>query len=368
MRRVDGGRCGWRMRLAAALTALAAVLVFGAALAGAPVAGAPVALADNGPTSLSIMLPAPNGNLSEGPVGTYVSISGSGTASEPYNLGYATQSTGCQSGFQALQNNGSAVTFTAGQDGSFSYTFAWPSAANDVGTQYYICAQDANNASAPVIQGTDFFRVDSSTKPAIAVQPADISTPTPGALPTPTPRPDHLYAGSGAQITGSNFFPFNTTVLLYLSFRDISNLSAGTLHQTLQNSQQLTPMAGGQITSGPDGAFSATVALPNQTGVFYIVAVSTDGTGNLLPSLQAVTKVELQVAPQATPSPTPSPSPSPTATSKGGGSGTTNTSGTNPNQPAIFALGGTSIILFVVGVMLLASTVAGPRPRSPQQY
>jgi hypothetical protein len=335
-----------------------AALAYGAALLGATVISAPSALADNGPGTLNIVLPNPNGVIAQGPVGAHVSFTGNGTAGDAYAIGYTTKDTGCGGGYKIFTD---AQSIQSQGDGGFAATVTWPSEANAVGTQYVLCAHDNTNTNAAPIQSSTLYQVVAAKAPEISIQAVDLSTPTPGTLPAPTPKPGHYYAGNGVRITGSNFAPAGTQLQVYLAFNN---------QATPQNLQAATPLStpdNSPITSGDGGSFTATVTLPNQTGNFYLLVVSSDHTDHLSPSLQASKKVTLGVQPVVTPTPTPSPSPSPSATTTTGGTGTgTDTGGPGHNTAAVVALGGLSIILFVVGVLLLASTVAGPRPRAPQ--
>ncbi|MBF6589488.1 MAG: hypothetical protein IVW57_03020 [Ktedonobacterales bacterium] len=354
---MERNRSGARRR--GAWAGLVAMLYL-AALLGTALLGTPTARAANDNGSLSILLPKPNGDVAEGPVGAYLSISGTGTPNDQYQLGYATKDTSCQGGFTPLP---SPNTTQAGGDGALTATFAWPANANAVGTEYNLCAQDMTTAATPPIQASNRYRVDASSAPAISTQYADISTPTPGTGAIPTPKAGHFYVGNGIQITGTNFTPGGTQILVYLSFTD----------QITQNSlQSATPLHTAEsaaIQSDANGAFTATVVAPNQTGTYYLVVVSNDRTAALLPSLQAEKKVVLSIQP--TPTPTPTPTPSPTATPKGApkGNSTTPPPSTTPGKymPAVVALSGLSIILLLSGILLLASTVAGPRARARQQ-
>jgi hypothetical protein len=117
----------------------------------------------------------------------------------------------------------------------------------------------------------------------------------------------------------------------------------------------------GSFSPDANGAFTATVQLPGATdpGTYYLYAVSADGSDSAPPSLAAFKKISIVERP----------TPVPTATAKAhstatGGTGNNNTGGGGihiQNPTAVLGLGALSIILFVVGVILLASAAGTPR-------
>ncbi|MEO7001830.1 MAG: hypothetical protein ABI068_08385, partial [Ktedonobacterales bacterium] len=109
------------------------------------------------------------------------------------------------------------------------------------------------------------------------------------------------------------------------------------------------------------GNVSVTVAIPANMAPnnYYLTVVSADGGQGTLPTLVSNSvPVTLGAAPTPTPTVAPSPTPAPTATPG-------NTGSAGPGAGAIVALiglSGLSIILFIMGVALLVSAAAIPRP------
>jgi hypothetical protein len=298
--------------------------------------------------TLTIVVPNPNSsNAAEGPVGANVTISGTSlTASDAYQIGYATQDAGCSSGFTAFGN----ISVQTDANGNFSTTFAWPSSLASVGTSYYVCAQDASNNQA---QSSATFTVAAAQMPTISLQAVAGASPGPGTPSVPT---SGYYPGSTVEIDGSNFLPNSVPLLVYLYTSPIQQPS------DLQKATQLQPVNGQNITAGSDGTIKVTVQIPysETPGSYYLSLVSADSQVNALPSLLASASLTVAVAP----TPTPTPSPSPTA-----GTGTTTvppltTHSTGPGADKVVALvglGGLSLALFILGVVLLASAAALPR-------
>jgi hypothetical protein len=306
------------------------------------------------PATLSILFPVANSSgTSFGPVGTNITITGTGfTASVALTLGSATSDAGCSSGFQAF----TGVSVTPDASGNFQTTFGWPASLANQGTAYYICTQDSSNT---LTQSQTTFTVDGIQPPAIAsTKPVPGPTPGPG---TPTLPTTGYYPGSTVEIDGTGFFPGSTPLLAYLTTAQISQPSDFT------SAVELTPVGGQPISSTSAGQVTATVKIPSsQTpGAYYLYLVSADGRANdqqiALPSLVAGSSaITVAAAP---------PPPTATATSAAA-TPTTNTSttttppssGPGPTKlVAIIGLGGLSVVLFFLGVILLASAAAIPR-------
>lgn len=307
----------------------------------------PTAHADG--SAVNIVFPAPSGSNSSGPVGTNVTITATGlTGADKYVLGYATQSTTCAAGFQGITD----TPFAVSSDGSYQATFKWPETAHDVGTSYVICLQDASQTGTPPVQSSQAFIVQSASAPAIALKHGPQPTATAGQ-PTPPASNSKYYSDEPIIITGTSFFTSGADVSAFLVKSPIKGRAD-------------LPSSGLQVTDGtltPDsnGAFQATVQLPDGTspGDYYLYVVSNDGQAQVLPSLVAFKKVTLVARP--TPTATPTTKPSPTSTAAGNGGTTQNTGGIQ-NPTGVLALGALSLVLFVVGVMLLASAASTPRP------
>lgn len=266
-------RRGRRERSATLLLALTGALAALGWLSWS-VVSAPAVRADSLGT-ITILVPNPQGNAVQGPVGTNVTISGSGmNPSDSYQIGYAPQDIGCGSGFQAFSN------LSANTDGGGNFppqTFAWPSAVANVGTVYYICAQDSSNSQA---QSQATFQVAASQPPAITLTPGPASSP---AGP-PQPPPGSFYPGSTVQISGTNFLPGGVSLLVYLTTSPIQQQS------DLKNAVPLPPVNGQGTTSHSDGTVLVTVQIRTSQaqGNYFIYVVSSDSQDGIsLPSLRA---------------------------------------------------------------------------------
>ncbi len=299
-------------------------------------------------------MPNPSNNATEGPVGTNITLTASGlTASDTYQLGYAQQAIGCSAGFQAF----SGVSAATDSNGAFTATISWPASLANVGTSYYICAQDASNSQA---QSQATFKVDAAQPPAITVKPVAGPTPAAGTPALPT---DGYYPGSTVEIDGTSFLPGGVQLTVYLSTQKIEKQS------DLTNATILQSVDGQQITSQGSGQATATVQIPSsvQPGSYYLYLVSSDSQANALPSLMAEKRVTITNAP------TPTATVAPTSTPKGAITPPTSPSGPSHKKlAALFGLGALSVILFIVGVILLASaagmpTQPGQQPSQPGQ-
>jgi hypothetical protein len=314
----------------------------------------PVAYADTSKPSVTIVFPAPASNgVATGPVGTNVTIQAAGlSATDKYVLGYATQSPGCAGGFQATTD----TPFGINADGTYSTTFSWPATAKDIGASYVVCMQDSSQATnpPPPIQSGQTFVVAGASAPAVNLK--HVSQPTPGpGTPTPVPQPNtRFYSDEQIVVSGTSFYTSGANVAVYLTSQPIK------VKTDLVNALQQVSGTG-SFSPDANGAFTATVQLPGATdpGTYYLYAVSADGSDSAPPSLAAFKKISIVERP----------TPVPTATAKAhstatGGTGNNNTGGGGihiQNPTAVLGLGALSIILFVVGVILLASAAGTPR-------
>ena len=252
--------------------------------------------------TLTIVVPNPNSsNVAAGPVGTNVTITGSGlVASDTYQLGYATQDAGCSSGFTAFTN----LTFQTDSSGNFADTFAWPSLGT-AGTSYYICAQDGSSNQA---QSSAIFTVETAQAPTISLQAVAGAQPGPGTPSVPT---NGYYPGSTVEIDGTNFLPNTVQLLVYLSKSAIAQQS------DLQTATQLQPVNGQNITAAADGTVKVTVQIPYSqgAGAYTLSLVSADSQANVLPSLLASASLNVATAPVPTATPVPSPTATPNTSS-----------------------------------------------------
>ena len=333
----SGTSGGW-FRLWGPVAALLLLL-----LVAGSVQTAGVAHADSSAGSMNVLVPVPqsDGKTVQGPVGTNVSISaGEATANATYNLGWATQSDGCASQITPFTDTPSV---TADDSGSFTATFVWPDAAGSSGAIYLICASDSASPT-DVITADQKFQVLSASAPAISLSQA----------PSSTHSGSKFAAGGPVQVQGTGFLPQGTQVAFFVTSR--ANFSA----QDYQPSHALKTEDGSQVVSDGQGQFTAIVILPKvMIGQLFFHAVSTDavisGQSNFPPSLSATSDIEVN-APQPTPTVKPSPTPKPQSV-------------TPPAKKtdhtlrivAIATLGALSIILFIIGGILIASSALGPR-------
>lgn len=307
--------------------------------------------------TLTIVVPAPSNGVAVGPVGANVSVTASGlTASDSYQVGYAPHSIGCASGFSALPNTSA---LSPASDGSLSTTVTWPSSANAVGSSYDLCLRDTTTTTNLDVASTQTFRVESSAPPSITVAEAG---PASSTATTTTTSATTVEAGTQVTITGQNYVPDNTPLAAYITYSSTptaSELSQGKLKQCPAFNSQ-----GG-------GYFTVTCILPSSnTGPWYLIVASTDGAAKYPPALEAMAALNIVPAPAATATTTPaataSASPKASTTPHGNTGGTGNGGKASPgptgNEVAgIIGLSALAIILFVVGVLLLASTLTTPR-------
>jgi hypothetical protein len=309
------------------------VVVLGAlALAALGALRAPHALADA--PQLQIVVPAPNSSgVAQGPVGTNVSVTAQIPAApgDSYQIGWAPQSGTCTENFNAT----SLAPIASDGSGNLSATFAWPNNANTIGALYYVCALDASNPGNGDFQSAQLFQVASSSKPSLTVS-GKSSTGIKG-----------IFAGGTLQINGNQFLPGGTKLYVFL------NANQAFAASDLQPDHALPTTDGSDITSGDDGGFSATLKVPaDANGSMFLHVVSSDGTQDFPPALVATKQITVAQAPTPTPNPTPTSTVTPANTQ----------SNTNGSTPAIIGLGVLSIVLFIVGVILIATVASSPSP------
>jgi hypothetical protein len=302
--------------------------------------------ADPSTGSMHVVVPTPSsdGKTVQGPVHTNVSVSASqATAGATYSLGWATTTAGCATGFTAFTAGTNLVVADAG--GNFSATFVWPDAAGNPGALYFICASDTANPTTNVITADQVFQVLGSTAPQITLAQA------PSATATATATGKTFYAGGPVQVRGKSFLPVGTTVDIFVTSSATfspGDFQPGNALKTLDNSQ---------IISDSQGQFTANVLLPDIfTGQLFLYAVSTDAVPNgpptFPPSLVASRTIQIS-APLPTPTAQPSPTPDKHTGQTGGNSDQT------MRIVAIAALGGLSLVLFIIGGILIASAALG---------
>lgn len=327
---------------------LVGLVLWAGLLLGAAAHITPVAYADTSKPSVTIVFPAPASNsVATGPVGTNVTIQAAGlSATDKYVLGYATQSPGCAGGFQGITDS----SFGINADGTYSTTFSWPATAKDIGASYVVCMQDSSQTASLPVQSDQTFVVAGASAPAVTLK--HVSQPAPGpGTPTPVPQPNtRFYPDEQIVVSGTSFYTSGANVAVYLTSQPIR------VKTDLVNALQATA---GSFSPGADGAFTATVQLPGATepGTYYLYAVSADGSDSAPPSLAAFKKFSIVERPTPVPTATAKADPTATGGTKKGASG-----GDGIQNPmAALGLGALSIILFVVGVILLASAAGTPR-------
>jgi hypothetical protein len=313
------------------------------ALAATTMNFAPAAHADS--VSLAILVPKPQSNIAEGPVGTNLTLSGQGaTAGHEYQLSYASSKLGCAVG-------GPLGSAPADASGKFTTTIAWPDAAGSVGATYVLCYRD-KDAGPTLAQPSDqSFKVDAGSPPSITLAPPPSSTPNTGDAPVTYP------AGGAIQISGKNFYSNHTPLLAFVTLhQDFTpgDLQSGNALKRVDNNNAV-------FTSDANGSFTVTMKLPTFTGNVFLQVVSNDGAGKYLPALIATQPIAIGQAPTPTPTVgaivTPTIGATPTATGGGGSGNSANAAG----LIGVLSLGGLSILLFILGVYLLTSTGATPR-------
>jgi hypothetical protein len=320
---------------------LGAMLTLSLLALGAMAAGfAPVAHADS--FSLTILVPKPQSNTAEGPVGTNVTVTAQGAvAGHDYQLSYALSGPGCTVG--ALLD-----TASADASGKFTITIAWPEAASAVGSTYLICYKDKSQPDLALPSGQS-FKVDAASRPAITL------AQTPSSAPGATP-PGSYFAGGTVQIAGKNYYSNHTQLLAFVTLNQ--DFAPG----DLQPSNALNrPDGSSGFNADANGAFTVTAKLPTITGSFFLHVVTNDGTGKYLPALIATQPITigLQPTPTATVGPTVTPTAGVTPTVGGGGNSGSGVSAAG--LIGVLSLGGLSILLFILGVYLLTSTGANAR-------
>jgi hypothetical protein len=324
-------------------------------------AAMPVAHADqNSNGSLTITIPSAENGTAEGPVGANVTVVGAGlTAGDSYKFGYSPSYSTCSAVFDPFNISSQS----AAPDGTLRQTIIWPQEADAVGTSYYICVRDVTNNSAPTVQSSQLYKVDTAAAPRINVKVAP--QPTPGAG-TPTtspsaPQPSGVfYSGQEVTVTGENFVPGGQDLSIYITRNKVDSVA------DLQAGAQLSLSSGSGATFSADetGAFSQTVTITQPSSgslphEFYLYVVSSDATSTAPPALTAFQKFKMQ-SPPATPTPTtaiPTATPSTPST---GGTTANNNGGSSGNMTTAIIFGVVSVVLFIAGVALLASAMASP--------
>ena len=311
-------------------------------IGGAQTVGAAPTDSSNGAMHILLPVPQSDGKTVQGPVGANVSISGGQvTAGASYNLGWVPQASGCSGPITPFTDT---PTFTADDGGNFTATFVWPAAAGTPGAVYLICASDSTNPT-DVITADQVFQVLGASAPTITLSQA----------PSSTHSGDSYSAGGPVQVQGTGFLPQGTAVAFFVTSR------ASFAAQDYQPDNALKTEGGAQVVSDGQGQFTTIVTLPKDIlGRLFFHAVSTDaivsGQTGYPPSLSATSDIQI-TAPQATPTVQPSPTPKAQSVTPPAKKPVDHTK----RIVAIATLGVLSIILFIIGGILIASSALGPR-------
>jgi hypothetical protein len=339
-----GERSHARLGMLGALLALSLLALGAMTIATAPGAHA-TSLADT--VSLAILVPNPQSNIAEGPVGTNVTLSGQGAqAGHDYQLSYALVRLGCTAGGNL--GNG---TVKADASGKFTTTFVWPGSAAAVGSTYVICFKDTAQLGLPT-PSDQSFRVDAASPPSITLAQVP-ATPIPGNV-----KPEgSYYAGDPVQIIGKNFYSNGTQLLAFVNLNQ--NFAPGDLQSANALKQ---PNDGALFPADANGSFTVTVNLPSAIiGNLFLHVVSNDGTGKYLPALIATQPIKIIARPNPTATVAPTVTPTAGVTPTPGGSGGSGNGADRARLLGVISLSGLSILLFILGVYLLTSTGASPR-------
>lgn len=287
-------------------------------VAGAVQAQAALAAPEAGGT-LAFTAPSYSGTIG-GPPGTRVTVHGSSwIAYNSVALALTTQARNC--------NNAVALSaFPTTSSGTFTASFNWPAAANQVGA-YYVCGIQGNKD--PVFSHNTFSLLSSS--------PASLSF-----------TPNAVSAGDTITLSGSNWLPAPQTVNIVVV--------------PCQSLCAQPPVAQLEVVTGNDGSFTQSVTISSNavTNGYYVQAT------NSLAAI-AATAGPLRVTGQAAPSGTPSV----TATRPTQGGLVTPPSNTKTAlKDALVAAGlGLLALLVLIGVVVFFLTRArrGPDLHAPSQ-
>jgi hypothetical protein len=241
---------------------------------------------------------------------------------------------------------------TTNAQGDKTFGFTWPAPATT--GRFLLCATASGDTASNPLKSTTPYLVDSTAAPAITVMLA----PNPTA--TGTPATGSTYTnGDQAIVSGTDFWPAGVAIDVYITDVPKPQNPAQLGTQATIVNRQIDP-------TDSNGTFAVTITVKvpaGQTGVFYVDAVSRDGStadGYLPADLasQSITVVSPAptptVSPTATADPTPATKTTTTPTSTGdGGSG---------HILAAAGLGTLSVLLLVIGSMLLISAGRRPQP------
>lgn len=304
------------------------------ALAVAPLSPAR-AMPNDQQSQFSIIGPTFNGNL-QGPVGAFVTVQAPPAAGA--NLGWTPNATVAFGVVPvgATCNPSSEIpttptSTTVQGDGSFNFTFAWPTAAGQSGgSNYYVCAQETSGAGNLTGKSSNTINILTNAPPTIQISSQSV------------------HQGDTIQVTGTNWLPVQP-VAIKIKLTEAS--------YSVDPGDSLT-------TASPDptGTFHTTVIMPtNRDGNKQeIIAVVGDSpVGNHYPLEAALPLTIADALPTATPAP---PTPSPVATTQPG-IGTSR--GGNNETLLIALLGVIAVVLLGAGVIVAVLALRGRNAHGP---
>lgn len=272
----------------------------------------------------NMIYPGQNSGNPWGPVGVHASVHGTHFTPGSYTLAVVkgdvlTTPDSPYSFCKLSQKVPVGGDVTVGADGTFDAAFDWPADANS--GQWSICAY-LSATGFPLLDGNlddGPFTVLAPTPPSISVSAATVAP------------------GGTLTVTGHNWLPAQGSIFVYLGpCADCDG----------------QPVASTQATSGPDGSFTATLALPAsaQGGTNIVSANAHQGLLDIGNAGAKHVNVLVQPSPTASTAPTVTATTAPTVTTTAGSTGGTG-SNNNDNTGLLVGLG--------VAIVLLLAAVAG---------
>ncbi|HEU5369290.1 MAG TPA: hypothetical protein VFU69_12535, partial [Ktedonobacterales bacterium] len=235
-----------------------------------------------------------NNGFAEGPVGTNVSVQGSGwtggggdvtiSLADEQNDTSGQPGSACTNGSPTVPIAGLSQPVDSSGNFTFAPTFQWPAAAGVQGHSYWACGTQGGATS----QGVDKFTVLSSASPSIAISVAQAAV------------------GSNITVDGQNWLPAGITVNVIIA-------PCVACEPPYSSSAQAT-------STGSTGSFSVSVQVPfgaTVGTVLYVSAQNVDPSNdanNGALTTGASKSTGFTVVAQATPTPTPTTTPTPNAT------------------------------------------------------
>lgn len=310
---------------------------------GSPALAATRLPADPTPTpkagpSFAIINPLYN-NVAEGPVLTNVTVQATSgwTPTANITLSLAVESQTCD---PRTAIPVSVTGVTVDQNGAFTATFAWPTAANQNTSATYVVCANESGAGTQVGRSTNVFNVMSNQAPTISVSPLT------------------AHAGDMVQVNGTNWLPSGEPITLTLQ-------GVGLTFQR-DPGEKLNP---NQLLPDNNGNFTVSVTLPldriassSASNAQNIVAtMGTPSANSTTYPLFANTQPLNILQPVAnTPAPTLTPLPA-TVTPTNQNLGASNPSN-NTEKLLIGLLGLIAVVLLLAGIIVAVLALRGRNP------